>query len=108
MAVLDEHYGTYVTKPDDAAWRLDILKEVYVPDMKMENNFPRVFYTVEDQETLVNIEVQMFDYAVTKRAEWIQNGNIDSEWEAYLSELEAVGLNEWLEIKQTYYDEFVN
>lgn len=92
LAVLEEYYGSYVTKPDDAAWRLDILREVYVPDMKMEHNFPRVFYTAEDQETLTNIEVQMFEFAVMKVAEWITNGNIDAEWNRYLEELEAMGL----------------
>ncbi|WP_246208617.1 extracellular solute-binding protein [Anaerotalea alkaliphila] len=106
LAVLDSHYGTHITKPDDAAWRLDLLQEVYVKDMQMDNNYPRVFYTQEDQLTLTNIETVMFEHAMTKRAEWIQNGKIAEEWDGYLKDLETMGLSEWLRIKQTYYDEF--
>ena len=34
LAILDSHYNKYVTLPDDAHWRLDILKHMYVPYMK--------------------------------------------------------------------------
>ena len=49
----------------------------------------------------------MWDYIYRKRAEWITNGKIDEEWDEYLAELERVGINEWLEIKQAGYDTFV-
>jgi putative aldouronate transport system substrate-binding protein len=104
LAILDTYYDKYITKPDDAAWRLNVIKDVYVPQMKMDNNFPKVFYSIEDQETLTNIEVHMFEFATTKVAEWIQNGKIDDEWDSYLNDLKTMGLDEWLTIKQTYYD----
>ena len=46
----------------------------------------------------------MNDYIYRKRAEWIVNGNIDKEWDSYLKELDKYGLNDWLKIKQKYYD----
>lgn len=106
LAILDEHYDKYITCPDDALWRLNVIKDVYVKDMNMENNFPKVFYSVEDQQTLTNIETVMFEYVLTKRAEWIENGKIDKEWDDYLEELDSMSVNEWLTIKQTYYDNY--
>lgn len=107
LAILDEYYGKFLTKPDDAAWRLNIIKNVYVKDMQAINNFPRVFYTPADQEKLTNIERVLIEYAQTKQAQWVQKGGVDAEWSAYLKELDKRGLQDWLRIKQTYYDKFV-
>ena len=41
-----------------------------------------------------------------KRAEWITNGMIDEEWDSYLEELQRLGLEEWVTIKQAAYDQF--
>jgi putative aldouronate transport system substrate-binding protein len=38
------------------------------------------------------------------RTEWYQNGKIEQEWDAYLKELDRLGLQEWLQIKQAGYD----
>lgn len=105
LAILDEYYGTVTTKPDDAAWRLDLMKEVMVPDMKADNIFPRVFLSVEDSERISTIEADLIPYIERKRAEWITNGKAEEEWADYLAELERLGLSEWLEIKQTGYDQ---
>lgn len=106
LAVLDEHYDKFITKPDDAAWRLNVLKNTYVPDMKMDNNFPRVFYSAEDQKKIVAIELELFQYATRAVAEMIQKGVTEEGWNAYLAELDKRGLKEWLEIKQRYYDNY--
>ncbi len=60
----------------------------------------------EDTDRLAKIETDMWDYIYRKRAEWITGGKIDEEWEEYLAELERVGLEEWIQIKQTGYDNF--
>ncbi|PPA71708.1 ABC transporter substrate-binding protein [Jeotgalibacillus proteolyticus] len=105
LAILDEYYGTVTTKPDDAAWRLDLMKNVMVPDMQADNIFPRVFLSIEDSERLSTIEADLIPYVERKRAEWITNGSVEAEWDEYLEELERLGLSEWLEIKQTGYDD---
>jgi putative aldouronate transport system substrate-binding protein len=92
------------TKPDDAAWRLGLMKDVMVPHMKAENIYPKVFFSLEDLDKLSKIETDLFAYINRKKAEWITNGKIDKEWEAYLKELDRLGLQEWLEIKQAGYD----
>jgi putative aldouronate transport system substrate-binding protein len=104
LAILDEYYGSVTTKPDDAAWRLGLLKEVMVPHMQAENIYPKVFFSIEDLDRLTAIETDMFAFVMRKRAEWIQNGKVEKEWDSYLKELDRLGLQDWLEIKQSGYD----
>jgi putative aldouronate transport system substrate-binding protein len=104
LAILDEYYGSVTTKPDDAAWRLDLMKEVMVPHMKAENIYPKVFFSIEELDKLATIETDLFAYVNRKRAEWMATGKVEAEWDAYLKELDRLGLQEWLEIKQTGYD----
>jgi putative aldouronate transport system substrate-binding protein len=104
LAILDSYYGTVTTKPDDAAWRLDLMKEVMVPHMQAENIYPRVFHDIDELDRLSTIEADLIPYVERKKAEWITNGKVEEEWEDYLAELERLGLSEWLEIKQGGYD----
>ncbi|MDF2715570.1 MAG: family 1 extracellular solute-binding protein [Paenibacillus sp.] len=108
LAILDSYYGQVTTKPDDAAWRLDILKNVYVPDIKAQHIYPKVFFSLEELDRLSAIETDLFAYVLRKRTEWIQGGKIDSEWDSYAKELDRLGLQEWLDIKQAGYDRNVS
>lgn len=107
LAILDSYYGKVTTMPDDAKWRLDILKENYVPYMKNKSIYPKIFMKEKDLDKIAQIEADMNDYIARKRAEWITKGGIDKEWESYKKELERYGLTEWLTIKQKYYDDYV-
>lgn len=104
LAILDSYYGNVTTVPDDAAYRLDILKKVYVPDMKANNIYPRVFFSIEESERLTQIEADLLPYILKKRTEWIQGKNIDNEWDTFIKELDRIGMQEWLKIKQAGYD----
>ena len=106
LAILNDYYGTVTTMPEDAKWRLEILKENFVPYVTNDFIYPRVFLTLENADRIAKIDADMLPYLNRKRAEWIINGNIDTEWEDYLKELESFGLSEWLEIKQEGYDTF--
>ncbi|MCF2941297.1 ABC transporter substrate-binding protein [Paenibacillus alkaliterrae] len=104
LAILDSYYGKVTTKPDDAAWRLGLIKDTYVKDMKAENIYPRVFFSREELDRLSTIEADLRPYVLRKRAEWITNGKVDSEWDSFLKELDRLGLQEWLKIKQDGYN----
>lgn len=106
LAILDEYYNKYITKPDDAAWRLNILKDIYVKDMKMNDNYPRVFYKEADQKRIIEIELELIPYATRSIAEMIQTGVTDKKWKEYINQLYDLGLQEWLDIKQEYYDNY--
>lgn len=106
LAILDEYYGTVTTMPDDAQWRLDILRDYYVEHANNENNYPRVFLSLDDADRIAQIDADLFPFVNRKRAEWITNGMIDEEWDSYLEELQRLGLEEWVTIKQAAYDQF--
>ena len=57
-------------------------------------------------ELLTQYETAIRGYTDRKRAEWILNGGIEEEWNAYLEEMEKLGLSKALEIKQKYFDEY--
>lgn len=80
------------------------MKEVMVPHMKAENTYPKVFFSLEELDKLSSIEADLFAYINRKRAEWMTTGKAESEWKEYLAELDRLGLQEWLEIKQKGYD----
>ncbi|PLR67538.1 ABC transporter substrate-binding protein [Bacillus sp. UMB0893] len=104
LAILDEYYGKVTTKPDDAAWRLNLMKDVMVPHMTAENIYPKVFFSIEELDKLSTIETDLFAYVNRKKAEWVTNGKAEAEWDEYLKELDRLGLEEWLEIKQTGFE----
>ncbi|WP_303973970.1 ABC transporter substrate-binding protein [Streptococcus merionis] len=106
LAILDEYYGTVTTMPDDAKWRLDLLKEHYVPYMSNNEIYPRVFMETEDLEKIDLISADLMDFVNRKRSEWIVNGGIEKEWDAYIAELKRFKLDEFVAIKQKYYDDY--
>lgn len=105
LAILDEYYGTVTTMPDDAQWRLDIFHDNYLEFVNNENNYPRVFLSLEDADRIAQIDADLFPFVNRKRAEWITNGKIDEEWDSYIEELERLGLSEWMTIKQEAYNQ---
>lgn len=107
LAILDEYYGVYTTMPDDAQWRLDLMHEHYFDYIDNENVYPKLFMDAEDAERIAVIESDLLPYTYQKRAEWIIGGVTDQEWDNYLEELERLNLSEYLEIKQKYYDDYV-
>lgn len=61
----------------------------------------------QDTKRIADIDADMQDYITQKRDEWITKGTIDQEWDAYIKQLKAYGLDEWLKIKQTNYDNYI-
>lgn len=106
LAILDEYYGVYVTCPDDAQYRLDWIKDYYTPDMNTKYVYPNVFMDQDDTEELSNLQADIVKTINAKKSDWIMNGFTDSDWEKYLKDLNAYGLEDYLEIFQKYLDNF--
>jgi putative aldouronate transport system substrate-binding protein len=106
LAILDEYYGVYTTKPADAAARLDDMKNLYAPYMQMDYNFPPVFLDSATTERITQIEADLKPFAESQKAAWIMNGNVAAEWDGYISNLKAYGLDELLGLKQAALDSY--
>ena len=46
----------------------------------------------------------ILDYINRKNAEWITQGGVDEEWDAYVEELNKMGVDEYVRIYQEAYD----
>ena len=73
----------------------------------VEYSFPMVTFSsdVADEVALLNNDIH--SYAATKVAQWITEGGVEEEWDAYLQQLENLGLSRYLELYQQAYDEFM-
>jgi putative aldouronate transport system substrate-binding protein len=71
--------------------------------------FPGVVFTTSDEAAeLGTLQTDLVTYVKNQLARWISgDGNIDAEWNAYLRELDAIGLPRYLELKQAIYDRFI-
>lgn len=106
LAILDEYYGVYVTCPDDAQYRLDWIRDYYTPDMNTKYVYPNVFMSQEDTEELSNLQADIQKTINANKSDWIMNGFTDADWDQYLKDLDAYGLQDYLAIFQKYLDSF--
>ena len=71
------------------------------------DTFPVCSYTDEQIEKLDLLGTDIYNYVSTTYASWVVNGGIDEEWDAYIAQLEAMGLAEIIEIQETAYAAYV-
>ena len=106
LAILDSYYGVYVTLPDDAAYRLNWIKDVYTPDMNTEYVYPNVFMNADDNKECSNLNADLRKCINTAKSDWVMNGFTDADWDKLQKDLQAYGLDKYLEIHQKYLDAF--
>lgn len=76
----------------------------YQPPIEMV--IPPLFFTEEQSNELLNMETSIYNYLREKTAGFITGAlDIDSTWDTYLAELEAMGLPKVIEIYQAAYEE---
>jgi len=69
--------------------------------------FPPAFMTASEAETLSTINTDLITYANKKLAAWIVGDiSVDADWDAYLKELDKIGVKKWVEILQGIYDRY--
>ena len=69
--------------------------------------FMPVYYTGAESTDMIQLQTDIRAYIERKMSEWIINGKIDAEWDAYLTEINKAGLPKWLSINQAAYDRFM-
>jgi putative aldouronate transport system substrate-binding protein len=60
----------------------------------------------EDSGRLSLLHTDLLGPAMQRWATWITEGGVESEWDAYVEEMEGLGLTEAVEIHQRYYDDY--
>lgn len=92
-----ETYNTYIhDRPSYVAKEEDC--KVYRPYLtKYPYNLPYKF-NLQEIEELNKIQPKVIDYINITQARWIVNGNIDEEWEEYISHLKKLGVDKYTAI----------
>lgn len=106
LAILDSNYGKYVTCPDDAQYRLDWIREIYVPDMHQDYVFPNIFMSQEDEDAIAKVTTDLDKYIKQMKSDFVMNGNIDAKWDEYLKKVDGYGLPKYTEILQRNLDAY--
>lgn len=104
FAILEEMYEN-IERSEGNQEKLEYA-EMY-GEYQPEEYFPVVMYSEEDGDRITVLQSDIQDFAYQQIAEFIINGTADAEWDAYLAQLEQLGLEEYLEIQQKYYDSFL-
>lgn len=98
---------------DDGSWtsyRSKMIAEIfngYMAGKRPDEIIQTLVYTTEEQETATEFSSQIRDYMSEARALFISgvsDPNDDSQWEKYLDEMEARGLNDYIALAQAVYN----
>ena len=100
-----EDFESVIAPEPRALQRLQSLETNYLPYAEPEN-YPAVFFSVDELTELNTIEPDIKALVEQKRAEWIVSGGVDEEWDSYVSQLNAMGLPRLIEIYQAGLDRF--
>ncbi len=80
----------------------DAVNAAYVRD-----TFPVVFYTTEQLEEKAFLSTDIYSYVSTQYAKWVTEGGIDEEWDAYIEQLNKMGLEDLVQIELDAYAIYV-
>ena len=105
MIVLNEYYETVAGYAYDAVQLLE-WQRVNGKDEVLEeyDTIPRVMMTVEELTRLAQIQPTVSDIVDRYINTWVTSDVTDDNWNAYLGELEAAGVNDVVSIYQTAVD----
>ncbi len=97
-----------VTLPTEQADGLKLSMEDDVKEFATET-FPVVSYTDEQIATLSTLTVDLYDYVETTFAAWMTdpNADIEAEWQGYIDQLNAMGLQDYMAIQLDAYNAYV-
>ena len=84
------------------------LKEDEIMKEYVAKPYPMVNYTSEQAEEISALTVDIYKYVNETWANWIVNGGIEEQWEAYVDQLNQMGLERLMEIYQEALDVYNN
>ena len=70
------------------------------------STFPVVSYTTDQTMEVANLSTDIYSYVKSQFAHWVVDGGIETEWDAYLAQLDAMGLQRLLEIQTEAYNAY--
>ena len=103
--VTAQDFETVVAPEPRAKERQDLVAEYYAP-YQANDGYPPVLLSNEELEQVSFATTDINTLVKEKFAAWIVDGTIDSEWDAYVSQLESLGVDDVIATYQQAYDRF--
>ncbi len=107
LAILDSYYGVYITLPDDAAYRLKWIEDIYTPDCHAKYCLPNFFMTQEDTTTDSNLGADIGKCINEFKSRSVLEGFTDADWDQFQADLQAYKLDEYVALYQKYFDAYL-
>ena len=84
----------------------DAINGKYIADDNVIG-FPMVKYTDEELTQLTTLGTDIYKYVEAQFAHWVVDGGIDEEWDAYLKQLDSMGLQDLMNIQNGAYEAYL-
>ena len=81
------------------------INEQYQPYIS-EEYYPRMSFDNEVVNELVAYKADFEPYRDEQIATWVVNGGVEEEWDAYVEKMNNLGVTEYIQILQKYYDDY--
>ena len=80
----------------------DAVSAAYVRD-----TFPVVAYTADELDEKAFLSADIYSYMSQQYAHWITEGGVDEEWDAYIAQLEAMNVQDLIDIELAAYARYI-
>lgn len=100
-----EDFETVVAPEPRAKERQDLVAEYYAP-FKANDAYPPVMLSNEELDRVTFASTDINTLVKEKFASWIVTGGIEGEWDAYVTQLEGLGVDDVVATYQEAYDRF--
>jgi putative aldouronate transport system substrate-binding protein len=97
---ISEGFNDKVTLNEESGDGLKLKLDAEINQYATEQ-YPSVVYTSEELGRLSTLNVDIGSYVSSMQAKWIVEGGVEEEWDTYMSTLEKMGYDEFMEIQQT-------
>ena len=102
IALTSDFFGSKIPRSAGHQAKFD-RNENYYRKYATSVYMPSMMLTEEDNDALSMIKTDLINYTEEMRAKWLSKGGVDEEWDAYLQQLNELGLEQFMEIYQRNY-----
>ena len=83
------------------------MAEDYINAPYATGTFPTLKYTADQLNNIATLASDIYSYVEGQYAHWVVDGGIEEEWDAYLDQLEQMGVNELIAIHEDAYQYYL-
>lgn len=107
-AIFGDAYGTIIQMETGGAGRKVILDTLYAQYVPSESYPSLINYTEEQLDAINNYANEINTYVNDTTAKWIVEGGIEAEWDAFVAQLNAMGLADYMQVRQEALDTYLS